>query len=151
MSLSKKAERLQRQEQEWQKEKEILEKQYSLQEDKKSFSEQHRRKKLTTSKKLITFLFINCTVIELFVLYITIRSMILAETIMLSPDFTPLVTLVGAIVSEVIGYAVYAIKAAKENCANGITYMKVQHELSAGPANTPKDEDIPEDDETPQG
>ena len=41
MSLSKKAERLQRQEQEWQKEKEILEKQYSLQEDKKSFSEQH--------------------------------------------------------------------------------------------------------------
>jgi len=79
MSLSKKAERLQRQEQEWQKEKEILEKQYSLQEDKKSFSEQHRRKKLTTSKKLIAFLFINCTVIELFVLYITIRSMILAE------------------------------------------------------------------------
>lgn len=151
MSLSKKAERLQRQEQEWAKEKEILEKQYSLQEDKKSFSEQHRRKKLTTSKKLITFLFINCTVIELFVLYITIRSMILAETIMLSPDFTPLVTLVGAIVSEVIGYAVYAIKAAKENCANGITYMKVQHELSAGSANTPQDEDIPKDDETPQG
>lgn len=151
MSLSKKAERLQRQEQEWQKEKEILEKQYSLQEDKKSFSEQHRRKKLTTSKKLITFLFINCTVIELFVLYITIRSMILAETIMLSPDFTPLVTLVGAIVSEVIGYAVYAIKAAKENCANGITYMKVQHELTAGPVNTPQDEDIPKDDETPQG
>ena len=151
MSLSKIAERLQRQEQEWQKEKEILEKQYSLQEDKKSFSEQHRRKKLTTSKKLITFLFINCTVIELFVLYITIRSMILAETIMLSPDFTPLVTLVGAIVSEVIGYAVYAIKAAKENCANGITYMKVQHELEAGPVNTPQDEDIPEDDETPQG
>ena len=151
MSLSKKAERLQRQEQEWQKEKEILEKQYSLQEDKKSFSEQHRRKKLTTSKKLITFLFINCTVIELFVLYITIRSMILAETIMLSPDFTPLVTLVGAIVSEVIGYAVYAIKAAKENCANGITYMIVLHGLAAGPVNTPQDENIPEDDETPQG
>ena len=77
--------------------------------------------------------------------------MILAETIMLSPDFTPLVTLVGAIVSEVIGYAVYAIKAAKENCANGITYMKVQHELAAGSVNTPQDEDIPEDDETPQG
>lgn len=151
MSLSKKAERLQRQEQEWQKEKEILEKQYSLQEDKKSFSEQHRRKKLTTSKKLIAFLFVNCTVIELFVLYITIRSITLAETVMTNPDFTPLVTLVGAIVSEVIGYAVYAIKSAKENCANGITYMKVQHELAAAQINPPQDENIPEDDGTPQG
>ena len=38
------------------------------------------------------------------------------------PDFTPLVTLIGAVVSEVIGFAIYAIKSAKENTSGGIVY-----------------------------
>lgn len=38
------------------------------------------------------------------------------------PDFTPLVTLIGAVVSEVIGFAIYALKAMKENSKGGIVY-----------------------------
>ncbi|MBP3801389.1 MAG: hypothetical protein J6I85_05160 [Clostridia bacterium] len=41
---------------------------------------------------------------------------------MMAPDFSPLITLIGAVVGEVIGFAIYSIKAAKENTKNGITY-----------------------------
>lgn len=40
----------------------------------------------------------------------------------MSPDLTPLITLIGAVVSEVIGFAIYSIKAAKENTSGGIVY-----------------------------
>ena len=51
-------------------------------------------------------------------------------------DFSPLVTLIGAVVSEVIGFAVYAIKATKENTANGITYMVAQQQYNNSEDNT---------------
>lgn len=41
---------------------------------------------------------------------------------MLAVDFSPLTALIGAIVTEVIGYAVYSIKSMKENTKGGITY-----------------------------
>ena len=41
---------------------------------------------------------------------------------MITPDFTPLVTLIGAVISEVIGYAIYSLKAMKENTSGGIVY-----------------------------
>jgi len=41
---------------------------------------------------------------------------------MMMPDFSPLVTLIGAVVSEVIGFAIYSIKATKENTKGGIVY-----------------------------
>jgi len=37
-------------------------------------------------------------------------------------DFTPIVTLIGAVVGEIIGFAIYAAKAAKENTVGGIVY-----------------------------
>ena len=82
-------------------------------------------KKIPTSKKLILFLFLNCTLIELFTAWVTIKSLYLAETLLITPDFTPLVSLIGAIISEVIGYAVYAIKSAKENSKGGIIFETV--------------------------
>lgn len=81
-----------------------------------------KRQKMPTSKKLITFLFVNCTLIELFVAWVTIRSLALVPLIGMPADFTPLVALIGAVVGEVIGYAVYAIKSSRENSANGIVY-----------------------------
>ena len=43
-------------------------------------------------------------------------------------DFTPLVTLIGTIVSEVFGYAIYALKSTKENTVGGIVYdMAIQN------------------------
>lgn len=134
MSLSKKTKKLEHQEEQWSKEKQILEREYSLKEDKRSFEQKYKRKKMSTSKKLITFLFVNCTVVELFVLWVTVQTLHLAMLTDAIVDFTPLVTLVGAIVSEVIGYAVYAIKSAKENCAGGVTYLRAQAEMSANAA-----------------
>jgi hypothetical protein len=48
---------------------------------------------------------------------------------MMAPDLTPLVTLIGAVVSEVIGFAIYSIKAAKENTKGGLVYDKAMKEL----------------------
>lgn len=79
-------------------------------------------KKVSTTKKIVLFLFINCTIIELFTGWVTIQSLMLAENYMMPVDFTPLVTLIGAVVSEVLGFAIYAVKSAKENSKGGIVY-----------------------------
>lgn len=97
--------------------------------------EKQQKKKISTSKKLIQFLFLNCSIIEIFVGWITIRSLELSQTTMIAPDYTPLVTIVGAVVGEVIGYAIYSIKSTKENTQGGVVYLQAQHELE-------KDEEI---------
>ena len=88
-----------------------------------------KKRKMPTSKKLIWFLFFNCTIIELVVIFVTFKSLSLASSIGLTPDFTPLITLVGAVVSEVIGYAVYAAKSTKENTSGGISYDMAMREV----------------------
>lgn len=108
-------------EEKWAEEKEILERQINLEEEKRALKKK-RLPKVSTSKLLIGFLFGNCTIIEIFTMWVTIRSFSLASEIAVSPDFTPLVTLIGAVISEVIGYAVYALKSAKENTMGGIVY-----------------------------
>ena len=105
----------------WEQEKAIKERELNLKKKKKEFFNSYRPK-ISTSKALILFLFVNCTLIEIFTGWVTVRSLDLSEFTLLSPDFTPLVTLIGAVVSEVIGFAVYAIKSAKENTAGGIVY-----------------------------
>ena len=85
--------------------------------------------KIPTSKLLIFFLFLNCTIIELFTGFVTLKSLDLTTLTMANPDFTPLVTLIGAVVSEVVGYAVYALKSAKENTAGGITYETAMRQI----------------------
>lgn len=106
--------------QEWEKDKLYLEKKKQLKQDKRKFFS--KIPKISTSKLLILFLFLNCTAIELFTAWITIKSIELVQITMMAPDFSPLITLIGAVVSEVIGFAIYSIKAAKENTKNGITY-----------------------------
>lgn len=105
----------------WQREKPLREREYKLKEDQRQFKETHKPK-ISTSKLLIMFLFINCTIIEIFTGYVTLKSLDIATMTFMMPDFTPLVTLIGAVVSEVIGFAIYAIKSAKENTSGGIVY-----------------------------
>ena len=112
----------------WQREKEVLERKYKLKQEKREFKKQFLPK-ISTSKLLILFLFINCTIIELFTGFITLKSLDLTTLTMANPDFTPLVTLIGAVVSEVVGYAVYALKSAKENTAGGITYETAMRQI----------------------
>ena len=109
------------QEKQWEKEKSLQERKYKIKKEKRELKSLYGFK-LPTSKLLILFLFINCTLIELFTGWVTIKSLDLATLTMVSPDFTPLVTLIGAVVSEVIGFAIYAIKSAKENTEGGIIY-----------------------------
>ena len=112
----------------WQREKVVLERKYKLKQEKREFKKQFLPK-ISTSKLLIFFLFINCTIIELFTGFVTLKSLDLTTLTMANPDFTPLVALIGAVVSEVVGYAVYALKSAKENTAGGITYEAAMRQI----------------------
>lgn len=112
----------------WQREKEVLERKYKLKQEEREFKKQFLPK-ISTSKLLILFLFINCTIIELFTGFVTLKSLDLTTLTMANPDFTPLVALIGAVVSEVVGYAVYALKSAKENTVGGITYEAAMRQI----------------------
>ena len=116
------------QEKQWEKEKSLQERKYKIKKEKRELKSLYGFK-LPTSKLLILFLFINCTLIELFTGWVTIKSLDLATLTMVGPDFTPLVTLIGAVVSEVIGFAIYAIKSAKENTEGGIIYETTMAKL----------------------
>lgn len=114
---------LAREEKDWAKNKQLLKRKIKIEKDKAKLRNSLKDKsKLTTTKLLILFLFINCTIIELFTGWATIQSIQLTIQTGLAPDFTPLVTLIGAVVGEVIGFAVYAAKSTKENTAGGIVY-----------------------------
>ena len=117
-----------KEEEEWEQDKIYLEKQKKIKADKKSFFK--RLPKLSTSKLLILFLFLNCSLIELFTGWVTIQSINLVQITMMAPDFSPLITLIGAVVGEVIGFAIYSIKAAKENTKGGIVYDTAMRELN---------------------
>ena len=116
------------QEKQWEKEKSLQERKYKIKKEKRELKSLYGFK-LPTSKLLILFLFINCTLIELFTGWVTIKSIDLATLTMVGPDFTPLVTLIGAVVSDVIGFAIYAIKSAKENTEGGIIYETTMAKL----------------------
>lgn len=115
-----------KEEQEWQEQKGLIKRKQKIEQEKK----QLKGKKVTTTKWLILFLFINCTLIELFTGWSTIQSLRLSALTGQSVDFSPLVTLIGAVVSEVIGFAIYAVKSMKENCEGGVTYSKAMADLA---------------------
>lgn len=112
---------IEKEERKWANEKPLLERQRKIQEEKREYYKP-KFLKPSTSKMLIGFLFINCTAIEIFTGWATIQMLSVAMATGLSIDFSPLVALVGAVVSEVFGYAIYSLKATKENSIGGITY-----------------------------
>lgn len=79
-------------------------------------------KEMPTSKKLIYYLFANCTIIEIFTLIVTFISVLQVQETLTAPDFAPLLALIGAFVTETIGYLIYTLKAGKENTKGGIIY-----------------------------
>lgn len=89
-----------------------------------SLLKQSHIKRLSTSKFMLAILFINCTLIEIFTALVTMQSLSIAKVTGLSPDFTPLVALITAVVGEVIGLVSYLIKASKQNTKGGITYER---------------------------
>ena len=90
-----------------------------------------KKQKLTTTKKLLIFLFANSLVVEFFTMFVLAWSLILSSSTGIAPDYTPLNTLVGTVIGEVIGFGVYAAKSTIENKEGGITYLTTQHELES--------------------
>lgn len=107
-----------REERRWAKEKNLIKRKQKIDKEKRAL----KPKRFTTTKLIMFFLFLNCTLIELFTCWSTIQSLEIAKITMMSPDFTPLVTLIGTVVGEVIGFAIYAMKSMRENSAGGIVY-----------------------------
>ena len=126
MNLTQQEKMLSIKEKHWEREKEIIKRKRNLKEEQKEI--RHPRKKISTTKLLIAFLFLNCTAIEIFTGWATVQSFVLAKTLGFSVDFTPLVTLISAVVGEVIGYAIYSIKSTKENTKGGIVYESALRE-----------------------
>ena len=125
MNLRKKQNQIQQQQKRWERQKQIIQQEIDLKKQKKDFYTQNKenKKKISTSKKIILFLFINCSLIEIFTGIITIMDLQIAAQTGSMVDFTPIVTLIGAVVSEIIGFAIYAVKATKENTIGGIVYQ----------------------------
>lgn len=74
------------------------------------------------SKLLLIFLFINFSFLEIFVGWVTIESFDLAFETGMGPDFTPLITLISAVIGETISYGIYCAKSKAENTEGGIVF-----------------------------
>lgn len=139
-SLREKEREIRREEIYWNAEKSLLEREQKLRDEKR---EMRKPKKMSTTKLLVGFLFVNCTLVELFTGWATAQSLKISYMTGNPMDFSPLVTLIGAVVTEVMGFAIYAVKATKENTANGITYMMAQQSFNNN--NDPIEEEPEED------
>ena len=87
------------------------------------------KKKTEWSKKLLTILFINFFLLEIFILGITCYSFNLGFAIGQMPDYTPLIALITAVIGETLSYGIYCAKAKAENTQGGIKYDTVMRNL----------------------
>lgn len=131
MNLKEKEQYISIQEKNWNKEKELLQREYKIKAERKSLKEKFKEKKdkIANSKLLIWFLFINCTIIELFTIWVICRELNLAAEGILSPDLSPLMALITTVVAEVIGFGIYALKSTKENTEGGIVFETAMREF----------------------
>lgn len=107
----------------WEKEKILVMAEQDLKEDIQETKNRKKppkaqRRQLTTTKFLMLFLFISCSVIELFTMYAIIKGMNMGLM-----DFTPLTMLITSVVAETVGFSIYSLKSMKENTKGGIVYQ----------------------------
>lgn len=119
----------------WAERKSLIERQNVIDAEQKELTEARKKIKFPSwSKLLLIILFINFTILEIFVGWVTIHSFAIASVIGAMPDFTPLITLLGAVIGETVSYGIYSAKSKAENTQNGITYelamLEKQHELN---------------------
>jgi hypothetical protein len=113
----------------WEEKKPYIEAQNNIKQEKESL-----RKKaphIPYSKLLLLFLFINFTILEIFIGWVTVKCLALAFLLGTAPDFTPLVTLVGAVMGQTISYGIYAAKSKAENTQGGLVYDQARWEFEA--------------------
>lgn len=110
----------------WKQEKDLLIKEQQMKEEKNEVLKKQEKRKLSTTKRLTFFLFVNCTIIEIFTLYVTLKQLNMGMGV----DLTPLQMLITTIVGEVIVFAVYSLKSLKENTKGGIIYQTAMNQYN---------------------
>ena len=117
----------------WRQLKPILLRENKIEQEKKEIQNERSKIKLPPwSKLLLVLLFINFSLLEIFIGYVTIQSFALAFAIGMMPDFTPLVTLIGLVAGETISYGAYCAKSKAENIEGGIIHDTAMYELKYG-------------------
>lgn len=115
----------------WAERKSLIERQNAIDAEQKELTEAHKKIKFPSwSKLLLIILFINFTILEIFVGWVTIHSFAIASIIGVMPDFTPLITLLGAVIGETVSYGIYSAKSKAENTEGGVVYEKAKWEMN---------------------
>lgn len=128
-------------EQIWNIEKNLISVENTIDLEKKELSDVRKKtKRPSWSKVLLTFLFINFTLLEGFIAWVTIKSFAVAQATTTTPDFLPLVTLIGAVIGETISYGIYSAKSKAENTEGGIVYETAMHALCNDDSNAEEQE-----------
>lgn len=114
----------------WLQLKPILQRENKIRQEKKEIQEERNKIILPSwSKILLLLLFFNFTVLEIFIGWVTIQSFSLAYATGGSPDFTPLITLISAVIGETISYGIYSAKSKAENIEGGIVHDTAMYKL----------------------
>ena len=140
--LRKYRENINFQEKLWSQLKPVLQTNNKIEQEKKEIKDEKNKIKLPSwGKLLLVFLFFNFTLLEGFIGWVTIQSFTLSYATGMSPDFTPLVTLIGLVAGETISYWAYCAKSKAENIEGGIVHDTAMYELKYGV----KEEENPND------
>ena len=119
----KRSEKIKQQQQKWKIEKKNLQRQNVIKKQYKTVSQKNPFK-ITTGKLALWIMLIICIGVIIFTGYITVQQFALAKQLLITPDYTPLVAMVGGILGAVFDVLGYYAKSAKENTEGGVTYMK---------------------------
>ena len=114
--------KIKQQQENWQIERINLKRENSIKNDYNKIQNKNPFK-ITTGKLAMWILLFLCLVVIIFTGWVTIKEFSLAYALGVMPDFTPLVTMIGAILGAAIDVAAYFAKSAKENTKGGITYQ----------------------------
>lgn len=113
--------RLKLQEMEWKRKKRLLDKRKAL---RKSKLEYLPRLKVNTTKLVMAYIIINCTIVEIYSMWVMVKLQ----------DISGLYTLITSVIGETIAFLVYAVKSTKENTQGGIIYEKMKLENTPPPS-----------------
>lgn len=83
------------------------------------------KKKVSSAKLAMAFIFINCTLIEAFSIHITYRALSTLGIL----DLSAILGLISAVVGESVAYVVYCAKSKHENTKGGIVYDMAMAQL----------------------
>lgn len=114
----------------WSQTKPLIDINNTIDKEKYERKKTHKSIKMPSwSKLFLIFLFINFTVLEIFTGWATIYSFKLSLITGISPDLTPLITLIGAVIGETISYGIYCAKSKAENTKDGIVFESAKWQM----------------------